>query len=155
MKQITPVKSISGNLSSALLFAFFWLIGTITPKHMKRMLFTTAVHIKLLNDDVLHDATLRKLNAKMNLANSEHSLKAMEIVGRHLLDTPAVNAFVCINKDELSSCQTEPSNSLIANASDVFIADWPECFSYSVRDMRRDVAKVITPTRSELRTFKM
>ena len=146
-----PVKSISGNLSSALLFAFFWMIGAITPKHMKRMLFTTSVHVKLLNDDVLHDATLRKLNAKMNLANNEQSLKAMEVVGRRLLDSPAVEEFICTNRDGLSSCQTAPSGTLLESAERTFIMGWPEPLRYPENEMRRDIRKLITPTRSELR----
>ncbi len=143
------MKTISNNVGRSMLFGLYWLFGMMLPKHMKRMLFTTTLHLKLMNENVMQDETFRKLNAKMGLANNDLSLKAMGVLGKNVLNDAVVTDFINEHRNELAEPTQTPSENTMTQAVKVFIEKWPKAYRYGENAMASDIRRLVTPTKAE------
>lgn len=134
---------------------FGWLIGRLLPLRFKRSLFALAVNVKLANMRVLHDPTVDKLNAKLNLVEYTDVLSVMQArFGDRILDPQKVDGFVVNHREELCSGDLCPTEDIIQRLAANMIRAAPRWVKYDDAKMYHDVSSIATLSKAELANTK-
>ncbi len=134
---------------------FGWIIGQLLPLRFKRSMFALAVNVKLANMRVLHDPTVDKLNAKLNLVEYTDVLSVMqERFGDRILDPQKVDGFVVNHREALCRGDLCPTDEVIQRLATNMIHAAPRWVNYGDAKMQSDVSSIAIRSKAELANTK-
>lgn len=136
-----------------LTYLLHFVLSKLLPTHIKRLLFITSIHLKLANELIIKDATLARLNAKMNIASDVGVLKAAEAFTRRIqLVSPnaTLMQYISENRTTLMIDGICPAEYVTARAADLLISSSKPWLNYGSAAMTRDVKRMLNPCNAEV-----
>ena len=136
-----------------LLFLWYLFLGKLLPAHIKRLLFITAIHLKLANEQIIQDATLHRLNAKMKIASDVNALKAAQAFSKRVelvIPDTALQGYISAHRGSLVIDGICPSNDISQRVADLFISRAKPWLNYGAAKMSTDIKHLLNPCSAEI-----
>lgn len=140
-------------LKMRLIAMLHFMLSKLLPNHIKRLLFITSIHLKLANELIIKDATLARLNAKMNIASDISAIKVAEALTKRVqLVRPdaTATAYIRAHRDVLMIDGICPADYVTSRTASLLISSSTPWLNYGGDKMAQDIKRMLNPCRAEV-----